>query len=62
MSFLFNFLAISCHSKAIGKSFFFLIMMMIMMIFSQIWSKSPKSKSAGGQWANILDTPINCYI
>ena len=24
-------------------------------LFSQIWSKSPKSKSAGGQWENISD-------
>ena len=31
-------------------------------LFSQIWSKSPKSKSAGGQWENISDTLINCYI
>ena len=31
-------------------------------LFSQIWSKSLKSKSAGGQWANNSDTLINCYI
>ena len=31
-------------------------------LFSQIWSKSPKSKSAGGQWENISDTLIKCYI
>ena len=31
-------------------------------LFSQIWSKSPKSKSAGGQWENISDHLINCYM
>ena len=31
-------------------------------LFSQIWSKSPKSKSAGGQWENISDKSKNCYI
>ena len=31
-------------------------------LFSQIWSKSPKSKSAGGQWENLSDMSKNCYI